>query len=151
MSRAAGTSGRVRFSTLDRRLLTPGESIYAWPYRRPRTHSSGVPVPTYEYRCESCRKSYDLHEGFSAATTHTCQRCKKGIAKRVLHAPRVVFKGSGFYATDSRKGGSTEPDSAPKTTSLPAAASEGSSPAKSEGSGSRDSGAKPDAGAAAAT
>lgn len=59
-------------------------------------------MPTYEYQCLRCKKNYDLREGFSAEVTHTCQRCGKGTAKRVLHAPRVVFKGSGFYATDSR-------------------------------------------------
>jgi predicted nucleic acid-binding Zn ribbon protein len=33
---------------------------------------------------------------------HTCEECGKGTAKRVLSAPRIVFKGSGWYATDSR-------------------------------------------------
>jgi len=59
-------------------------------------------VPTYEYACPSCKKSYETREGFDAPTTHTCRRCGKGTAKRVLHAPRVVFKGNGFYSTDSR-------------------------------------------------
>jgi putative FmdB family regulatory protein len=59
-------------------------------------------LPTYEYHCESCGKNYDLMQSFSAETQHTCEECGKGVAKRVLHAPRVVFKGSGWYATDSR-------------------------------------------------
>lgn len=59
-------------------------------------------MPTYEYQCETCKKRYDLQESFSAPAMHVCQKCGKGEARRVLHAPRVVFKGRGFYATDSR-------------------------------------------------
>lgn len=63
-------------------------------------------MPTYEYACPKCKKSYETREGFDAPTTQKCEKCGKGIAKRVLHAPRVVFKGDGFYATDSRSGAS---------------------------------------------
>ncbi|HKS92498.1 MAG TPA: FmdB family zinc ribbon protein [Tepidiformaceae bacterium] len=59
-------------------------------------------MPTYEYHCPACNATYDLRQSFSAETTHTCEECGKGIAKRVLHAPPVVFKGSGWYVTDSR-------------------------------------------------
>jgi predicted nucleic acid-binding Zn ribbon protein len=57
--------------------------------------------------------TYELRQGFSAETTHTCEQCGKGTAKRVLHAPRVVFKGSGWYATDSRKSPSVASEDAP--------------------------------------
>ena len=60
-------------------------------------------MPTYEYRCDSCKRRYERRESFSAAASHACARCKAGTAKRILHAPTVVFKGSGFYVTDSRK------------------------------------------------
>lgn len=60
-------------------------------------------MPTYEYHCPKCKLSYELRQGFDAETTHPCEECGKGIAKRILHAPRVVFKGSGWYANDSRK------------------------------------------------
>ena len=59
-------------------------------------------MPTYEYACARCNASYDLRESFSAETTHRCEHCQKGTAKRVLHAPSVVFKGSGWYVTDSK-------------------------------------------------
>jgi putative FmdB family regulatory protein len=68
-------------------------------------------VPIYEYSCPACKKSYELRQGFDAETTHTCEECGKGIAKRVLHAPPVVFKGSGWYATDSRNKSSAITDS----------------------------------------
>ncbi len=60
-------------------------------------------MPTYEYRCDSCRRRYERRESFSAPASHACQRCKRGTATRILHAPTVVFKGSGFYVNDSRK------------------------------------------------
>lgn len=59
-------------------------------------------MPIYEYQCGACKAVYELRQGFDAETTHKCEECGKGKAKRVLHAPPVVFKGSGWYVTDSR-------------------------------------------------
>lgn len=59
-------------------------------------------MPTYEYHCPKCDATYDMRQGFDAETTQKCEQCGKGIAKRVLHAPPVVFKGSGWYVTDSK-------------------------------------------------
>ncbi|MEZ4493489.1 MAG: zinc ribbon domain-containing protein [Dehalococcoidia bacterium] len=61
-------------------------------------------MPIYEYQCQACKKRYELQQSFSAESTHTCEKCGKGVAKRILHAPTVVFKGSGFYATDNKPG-----------------------------------------------
>jgi putative FmdB family regulatory protein len=60
-------------------------------------------VPTYEYRCTSCDNAYEKHEGFDAPARQDCPRCG-GLAKRVIFPPPIVFKGKGFYVTDSRKG-----------------------------------------------
>jgi putative FmdB family regulatory protein len=62
-------------------------------------------VPTYEYKCSSCDYSYETREGFDAPSRQACPRCG-ALAKRVLFPPPIVFKGSGFYVTDSRKGSS---------------------------------------------
>ena len=70
-------------------------------------------MPIYEYHCPACKSTYELRQGFEAETTHTCEECGKGTAKRVLHAPPVVFKGSGWYATDSRNKSSAITDSEP--------------------------------------
>ncbi len=59
-------------------------------------------MPTYEYHCPACKATYELRQGFDAPTTHTCEECGTGTARRVLHAPPIVFKGSGWYITDSR-------------------------------------------------
>lgn len=74
-------------------------------------------MPTYEYQCKSCKAVYDLRQGFDAERTHKCEVCGKGIAKRVLHAPSVVFKGGGFYATDSRSKSSASLESESKSDS----------------------------------
>jgi putative FmdB family regulatory protein len=89
-------------------------------------------VPTYEYQCEACRAQYELRQGFDAESTHVCEQCGRGVARRVLHAPRVLFKGTGFYVTDSRKGSSAVSDSRPDTAaSEPAAESAAPSAAAS--------------------
>lgn len=69
-------------------------------------------MPTYEYLCASCGKRYDKREGFDAPARQKCQNCGKATAQRVLHAPPVVFKGSGFYKTDSRGSSSSSSDAA---------------------------------------
>jgi putative FmdB family regulatory protein len=61
-------------------------------------------VPTYEYRCTNGHQ-YETREGFDAPARQDCPTCG-AQAKRVLFPPPIVFKGSGFYITDSRKGSS---------------------------------------------
>ena len=58
-------------------------------------------MPTYEYACEGCGSRYEKRESFSAPARQKCPACGKR-ANRVLQAPPIVFKGSGFYKTDSR-------------------------------------------------
>lgn len=84
-------------------------------------------MPTYEYACEGCGNRYEKREGFDAPARQKCPRCKKA-AQRVLFAPPVVFKGSGFYKTDNRGSSSGDtssagPSSEPAT--LPAAPADG--------------------------
>ncbi len=61
-------------------------------------------MPLYDYKCSSCGNQYERREGFDAPARQPCPNCGQE-AKRVLHPPPIVFKGSGFYITDSRKGG----------------------------------------------
>jgi putative FmdB family regulatory protein len=60
-------------------------------------------VPLYDYKCTSCDNTYETREGFDAPPRQPCPKCG-AEAKRLLHPPPIVFKGSGFYITDSRKG-----------------------------------------------
>jgi len=75
-------------------------------------------LPTYAYRCESCGNHYEKRESFSAPARQKCPACGKQ-AQRVLFAPPIVFKGSGFYKTDSRGSGSD--DTSTPSTPAPAA------------------------------
>ena len=59
-------------------------------------------MPIYEYRCGSCGYTFDVRGSFEDAPYSTCPECG-GMARRVLHAVGIVFKGSGFYATDNRR------------------------------------------------
>ena len=67
-------------------------------------------MPTYEYRCGSCHHHYEKRESFEAPSLQVCPACG-AEARRVLHPAPIVFKGSGFYSTDSRKSSSSTADS----------------------------------------
>lgn len=86
-------------------------------------------MPTYEYRCLDCSREYEKREGFDAPALQQCPTCG-GTARRVLHAAPIVFKGSGFYVTDSR-------------TSAPEAESEAKVEPKTSRDGSSDKDAEP--------
>jgi putative FmdB family regulatory protein len=76
-------------------------------------------LPVYEYLCGACGNRYDKRESFSAPARQKCPRCGKA-ANRVLQAPPIVFKGSGFYVTDSRKNGASAPSGSSAGESAPA-------------------------------
>ena len=60
-------------------------------------------MPTYEYRCTECGEDLEAVQKFSDAPLTTCPTCG-GRLRKVFNAVGVVFKGSGFYRTDSRSG-----------------------------------------------
>jgi putative FmdB family regulatory protein len=68
-------------------------------------------MPTYEYLCESCGHRFEVLQHIADAPLATCPNCS-GHIHRVLFPAGIVFKGSGFYKTDSR-GTSTAADPAP--------------------------------------
>jgi len=75
-------------------------------------------VPTYAYACTQCSHRFDIYQSFTEDALTTCPECGQQSLRKVFSPVGVVFKGSGFYRTDSR---STE------TSSSPAAKSESSS------------------------
>jgi putative FmdB family regulatory protein len=58
----------------------------------------------YVYKCDDCGNHFEQLQKFSDKPLKTCPRCK-GHVKRVIHPTGIVFKGSGWYVNDSRKGG----------------------------------------------
>jgi len=72
-------------------------------------------VPTYQYACTECGHSFEQFQSFSEDSLTECPQCD-GRLRKLFNAVGVVFKGSGFYRTDSRSGSSaTDPSSTPKT------------------------------------
>ena len=61
------------------------------------------PMPTYQYRCTECGEDLEAVQKFSDPALTTCPTCS-GQLRKVFNAVGVVFKGSGFYRTDSRNG-----------------------------------------------
>lgn len=99
-------------------------------------------MPTYRYRCFDCGHEFDQFQRFSEDALTVCPSCS-GTIRRVIQPVGVVFKGSGWYVTDSRKNDSapaktdgTKPDAEkPAAKSEPAAAKTESAdpkPAKTE-------------------
>lgn len=66
-------------------------------------------MPTYQYRCADCGHFFEIVQSFSEDSLTECPECT-GTLRKVFNAVGVVFKGSGFYKTDSR-GKSTASDS----------------------------------------
>jgi putative FmdB family regulatory protein len=60
----------------------------------------------YVYKCDDCGNHFEQLQKFSDKPLKTCPRCK-GRVRRVIHPTGIVFKGSGWYITDSRKGASS--------------------------------------------
>lgn len=76
-------------------------------------------MPLYDYQCSKCQHVVEVRHGFNDTYAEVCPACG-GELKRVINPAPIIFKGSGFYVTDSRK-------SSPSTSS-----GEGSAPSSKE-------------------
>ena len=70
-------------------------------------------MPIYEYECGLCQHHFERKQRFDEEPVVICPRCQ-GKARRVFHSVPVIFKGSGFYTTDNRKGDAVEPEKCEK-------------------------------------
>ena len=59
-------------------------------------------MPVYTYRCDSCGTQFERHQSFHDTPLKTCPECRKKSLRKVITPTKVIFKGSGFYATDNR-------------------------------------------------
>src|SRR5580704_18017644 len=83
------------------------------------SRSTGESMPTYEYECQTCHQRVEAVQRFTDQALTVCEHCG-GELRKVFSAVGVVFKGSGFYKTDSR---GAEKATTPSTSTAPAAAS----------------------------
>jgi len=92
-------------------------------------------VPTYSYACTECGNRFDAVQAFSDAALTTCAECN-GRLRKLFGNVGVVFKGSGFYRTDSRESAKS---SAKRSANGSATSSESTGSSKSEKSSSTSS------------
>jgi putative FmdB family regulatory protein len=64
-------------------------------------------MPTYEYLCKNCGETIEVFQSFSDKPLKKHRECG-GQLQKVFHARGIVFKGGGFYATDSKPAAKTE-------------------------------------------
>ncbi len=104
-------------------------------------------MPTYEYACKKCGERLEVMQSFSDKPLKKHKTCG-GDLQKVFHPAGLIFKGSGFYVTDSRSSsrssssrsttGRSSSSSAGKSDSSKSGSSTGSSSSSSDGSSSDD-------------
>ena len=105
-------------------------------------------MPIYEYACTACGERVEAKQSFDDPPLETCEIC--GGKLRKLYSPvGVVFKGSGFYATDSKKKGSSSSSNSSSSSSgskseskSSTSSSDSKTTSSSSGSGSSSSSSK---------
>ncbi|MGO9694918.1 MAG: FmdB family zinc ribbon protein [Mycobacterium sp.] len=89
-------------------------------------------MPTYSYECTECGNRFDMVQAFTDDALTTCEECS-GRLRKLFNSVGIVFKGSGFYRTDSREDGKKS-----KTSANGSSTSEASSSGSGEKSASSD-------------
>ena len=100
-------------------------------------------MPTYSYACTECDNKFDIVQSFSDDSLTECPQCA-GRLRKLFNSVGIVFKGSGFYRTDSRPGSSSD-------TSTSSSSSESSSSSSSSSSDSSPSSSKSDSSSSSST
>ena len=95
-------------------------------------------MPTYQYACTECGHAFEQFQSFTDDALTVCPECD-GRLRKVFNAVGVVFKGSGFYRTDSRSASSSTTPSTPSTPSTPGTGSGATTTSDSSGSSSTKS------------
>ena len=92
-------------------------------------------MPTYQYACTECGHSFEQFQSFSEDALTVCPACD-GKLRKLFNAVGVVFKGSGFYRTDSRSSSSS---STPASTTASTSSSDSGSSSSSSSSSTTSS------------
>jgi putative FmdB family regulatory protein len=93
-------------------------------------------VPTYSYACTVCANRFDVVQAFTEDALTTCEQCS-GRLRKLFNSVGVVFKGSGFYRTDSRESAKASVNGSAKSGST--SSTEGSSSSDKSGSSEKSS------------
>ncbi|CAM4087832.1 FmdB family transcriptional regulator [Mycobacterium senriense] len=94
-------------------------------------------MPTYSYQCTECDDRFDIVQAFTDDALTTCKRCAGRLRKR-FNSVGVVFKGSGFYRTDSRESSKKSSSSSNGSSSTGDSGSNGSGSSDKSGSSSSE-------------
>ncbi len=71
-------------------------------------------MPLYEYKCSTCGERIERRQGYNEAPLRQCPGCA-GILTRLINPAPIIFKGSGWYCTDSKSSSATTTESAKAT------------------------------------
>ena len=93
-------------------------------------------MPTYSYACTECGNRFDVVQAFTDDALTTCEQCS-GRLRKLFNSVGVVFKGSGFYRTDSRESAKNSTNGSAKTSS--SSSTEGSTSSDKSGSSEKSS------------
>lgn len=99
-------------------------------------------MPTYVYACKNCGHRFEQYQSFSEDSLRVCPECTQDALRKVFDSVGIVFKGSGFYSTDSATSGASttsvgsSAESAGASTSAATASSESSSSSSSSSASS---------------
>ena len=63
-------------------------------------------MPNYDYECKTCGHSFEAFQNMSDPPLSTCPKCGNGVRRLIGGGLGIIFKGSGFYVTDSKKSSS---------------------------------------------
>ena len=66
-------------------------------------------MPTYDYECTHCGNAFEVFQQINDKVLEKCPKCNKKLKRLIGSGSGIIFKGSGFYATDYRKKSSSEP------------------------------------------
>ena len=107
-------------------------------------------MPTYVYACKSCAHRFEQYQSFSEDSLVTCPECAQDALRKVFDSVGIVFKGPGFYSTDSASSGTSTSSSSSSSSSDSSASSADSSSGSSASSSSSSSSTSSSSGASSA-
>lgn len=93
-------------------------------------------MPTYEYQCRTCGSHFEKIQRYSDSPLTECPKCGAEV-RRVIHPSGVIFKGAGWYITDSRKANTDRKAGEDKAAAASSGGEGSKAGASSDGEGSK--------------